>query len=193
MIPDMRTFRRPPSRHALRRAGNERGKPAAALAIITTIFAVAVVIKLLPPATREALLPLAVSELRSRALTIWTPGHTPVAAEMTTPSPRTEIREPEIAVASVQQMPVETPTTELPLTFDHDPGLAPILQAAAFMPVALATEVTAEPAEIETTGNSPLVMPFAKTGSALRLAFVKTGGAIKAAASGTAGVFVSNP
>ena len=182
MIGNMRTLR-----------SKEPGKPAAALAIITTIFAVAIVIKQLPPATREALLPMTVSDLPARALTIWTASHTPVAPEMMTSPPRTEIREPEIVVTSVEQAPVETATPELPLTFDRDPGVAPLLQSTSFMPVALATEVTAESAEIETTGNSPLVMPLAKTGSALRFAFVKTGSAIKAAASGTAGVFVSNP
>jgi hypothetical protein len=82
----------------------------------------------------------------------------------------------------------------VPLTFDRDPGNAPVLPATTLSLVAPPSEVEAVAPEMESlTGNSPLVMPFAKTGSALRFAFVKTGSAIKAAASGTAGVFVSHP
>jgi hypothetical protein len=195
MIDTMRTPRRPPSRRALRRASREPGKPAAALAIIATIFAIALVIKLLPPATREALLQVATRDLPSRAVSIWI--ESPVAiprAELSGPAPTRA--EPHTAQTYVAPAPVET-IAELPLTFDRDPGVAPILPvlpAASFTPVALPIEVAAAPAGIETeTSGSPLVMPFAKTGSALRFAFVKTGSAIKAAASGTAGVFVPNP
>jgi hypothetical protein len=78
------------------------------------------------------------------------------------------------------------------LTFDRDPGEAPVLPSAAPMLLGLPTTVAAVPAEIADS-NSLFISPFTRTGSALRVAFVKTGSAIKAAASGTAGVFVSNP
>ena len=69
----------------------------------------------------------------------------------------------------------------MPLTFDRYPGdapvvyptHAPVLRAARLMPLALLMAVAAEPAEFE-AGESPLVSPFTKTGSALRVAFVKT-------------------
>ena len=205
MIDPMRTWRRRPSRPPLRRASQERGKPAAALAIIATIFATALIIRLLPSSARQALL-LETPELPSRALVIWSAGPEPVSA-------RAVLRfgSRDVTAAPVEAWPQPLVNTlpqpvaaSLPGGFagrsaereggPFNPAQPPVLSAASFLPVALPEEIIAMPAGIEIeSSNSPLVMPFAKTGSALRFAFVKTGGAIKAAASGTAGVFVSNP
>ena len=181
MIGDMRTLRR-----------KEPGKPAAALAIIATIFATALVIKLLPPVTRQVLEQITTRSLQAQAVSIW--AESPAA-----------ISRPDVAVAaptllearalSITVAPAAIePAIAFPLTVDGQPTEAPLLPAATFTLVALPMEVPAVPAEIDIEANvSPLVFPFAKTGSALRFAFAKTGSAIKAAASGTAGVFVSNP
>ena len=188
---DMRPL--PPSRKTLRPAGREHGKPAAALAIIATIFATALVIKLLPPATRQAIVQITTRNLPARTVSIWaespvavSPHHLAVAA----PTPL-EARPLSISVAPA---PIE-PAMVFQLTVDRKPAETPLLPAASFTLVGLPMEVPAVPAEteVEASGSSPLVFPFAKTGSALRVAFVKTGTAIKAAASGTAGVFVPNP
>ena len=178
MIGDMRTLRR-----------QEAGKPAAALAIIATIFATALVIKLLPPATRQALVQITNRGVPARPLSVW--AESPAAASRAELFPATpallEARPAAISVVPAAAHVI----TELPMTFESKPPGAPmLLQAETFTLVALPMEVAAEPAgtEIETS-TSPLMVPFAKTGSALRFAFVKTGSAIKAAASGTAGVF----
>jgi len=187
----MRALRRPPSRDALRRASPERGNPAAALTLIAAIFAIAFTIRLLPPATRQALLPVAHRDLPSRALLIWD-AHAPSVSEAS------RLRAARFGESgSVRQVrdlptPVEPTAAAVQLTFDVDPGDAPLIPATPLMPIALPMASAPVHAEIEIT-DSLLVMPFTKTGSALRVAFAKTGSAIKAAASGTAGVFVSNP
>jgi hypothetical protein len=203
MIGVMRTWHRPPSRDALppprsalrrtgRRAGHEPGKPAAALAIIATIFATALVIKLLPPATRSALLQVTTRDLSSRAVAIWSESPAAIPQSMWSFQAPAAVKPRPVTIA-VEPPPVET-AVAVPFMFDPDPGKAPALDATALLLVALPIEVEPVSAGIEPEpGTSPLVMPFARTGSALRLAFVKTGSAIKAAASGTAGVFVSNP
>jgi hypothetical protein len=178
------------------RASRERGKPLAALTIIATIFAVAFVIKLVPPATRQALLPVAHRDLPSRALVIWS-AHAPSMSAAPAPARRSRPGAAALIVMSLPRRDAEReggiePTGDAWLTFDADPGAGPLIPATPLMPVAL--PMAGAPVHAETEiGDSPLVMPFTKTGSALRVAFVKTGSAIKAAASGTAGVFVSNP
>ena len=197
----MRTLRRP-----------EPGKPAAALAIIATIFATALIIKLLPPSTRHALV-ITAPDLPSRALVIWSAETAPVSARSLTadshetvpgqvlhasPQPLMEILPRTVAqslpsrlVGRSAEREGGSPEREGETSNSSESSLLP---AANFTVVALPIEVAAEPAGSE-MGNSgsPLVMPLAKTGSALRFAFAKTGSAIKAAASGTAGVFVPHP
>jgi hypothetical protein len=174
----------------------EQGKPAAALAIIATIFAAAVAIKLLPPATRDARLPVTQPTLPSRALLIWSSPERVSAARVPILPPR--------PVRHIAQREDEAATSDIPPIFENLPGdaptqveapvpnEAPLLASRGLIPVAPLMTAAAEPAETE-IGSSPLVSAVTKTGSALRLAFVKAGHGIKAAASGTAGVFVSNP
>ena len=156
---------------ALRR--REQGKPAAALAIIATIFAIAFAIKLLPPATRHVLLPVAHHDLPSRALLIWN-AHAPSVSKVS------RLRAARFGEAgSARQVrdfpaPVEPTAAAVQLTFDFDPGAAPLIPATSLMPVALPMASAPVHAEIEIS-DSRLVMPFTKTGSALRIAFVKTG------------------
>lgn len=173
----------------------DRGNPTAALALIASIFAVGFVIKLLPPPAREALLdPVAHRDLPSRALLVWSPSAPPAFAVQAS-----ERRSRSRAVAPiVNSLPRSAqreggePTGDVLLTFDRDPGEAPRLPATLSKGLTLPMAIDAVHAQTE-IGDSRLAAPFTKTGSALRVAFVKTGSAIKAAASGTAGVFVSNP
>ena len=178
----------------MRALRSDQGKPAAALAIIASIFAIAFVIKLLPPATRQALLPVVVQQtLPYRALQIWStiPEGVPSVAAAARPAFALRASARQALPSERQALPVAT-TPDLQLTFDDDPGDVPLIPSTPLMPVALPMASAPVHAEIDIS-DSLLALPFTKTGSALRVAFLKTGSAIKAAASGTAGVFVSNP
>jgi hypothetical protein len=117
----------------------EQGKPAAALAIIATIFATGLMIKALPPATRSQLLQGTTEDLPSSGVSIWS--ESPAAAA------RFDQRFPSPAPLKAQAVMIaaEPPPMEIiaamPLTFDPDPGKAPILQASALSLVALPIEV----------------------------------------------------
>lgn len=154
MIAVMRTVQR-----------HEQGKPAAGLAIIAAIFAAALTIKLLSPATRDAVLLVAEPELPSRALLIFTTAPEPVSsAEVSMP------------VSAREAPSVETTIVQL-LTFDTDPGEAPRLSAATLMPAPLPLTAMAVPPEREAR-RSPVASAFTTTRSAFRLAVVKTGEAL---------------
>lgn len=172
------------------------GKPAAALAIIASIFATGLIINVIPTASRDASIPITSRDLPSRALLAWTPD--PPLAFAVTPSTPPFNGRGLIAMrlprrnATLDGAPAVETLREISLTLDRDPGEAPLLDATTVLPLALPRDAVLERPAVGDPG-SPLVMPFAKTSSALRMAFSKTGSAIKAAASGTAGVFGSHP
>lgn len=181
MIDRMRTMRR-----------QEPGRPAAAFAIIAAIFGAALIIKVLPPAAHEAIVSPSLRVLPSRALLIWatdSPFASAVAAGPTRATARFAVTNtlPRRNAGLDIVEPVET-LGQVALTFERDPGQAPVLPAKTLMLLASPVAAAADPLEVAAAA-SPLVMPLAKTGSALRVAFSKTSSAIKAAASGTAGVF----
>ena len=167
----------------------EQGNPAAALAIIATIFATALVIKLLSPATRQVPMPMAAGELPSRALPIWIANHESVSSAVI-PLPAPRPRTPVVPAIADESAPAEA-TGTVTFTFDVDPGEAPALPAAAPVPLAVLPPAVAAVPAVDEISHSPLVSPFTRTESALRLAFAKAGSAIKTAASGTAAVFGS--
>jgi hypothetical protein len=168
----------------MRTRRQEQGHPAAALAIIAAIFATALIIKLLPPVTRNAVSPVAARALPARAVSIWSESPAAVSRAALALHASTAIERPPAATA-VEPPPVEI-IAAVALTFAPDPGHAPVLQARVWPLVAPASAVAPAPAGLEPEpGNSLLAMPFARTGSALRFAFVRTGSAIKAAVSGT--------
>ena len=175
------------------RPRRESGNPFGALAIIASIFATALVIKVLPPATRPMTMSAPIeSALPSRAFHIWSPAHEGVPSAAAGPATDFTVTARVTMTASEEPTPAEPTLATVPLQIDVDPGEAPPLTATAAMLAAFPASIAADHPDT-VTSRSTVVVPFTKTGSAFRVAFAKTGSAIKSAASSTAGVFISNP
>ena len=163
----------------------KKGNPAAALAIIVSIFGAAGLIGLLPDGRAGE--PLMTAEvLPSRAVFAVAAPHAAVAP--TSPLVAlTVVHETAPPVA----MQVETHSdfdARLPepmealLHFSHDPGAPPALQAThlSFV-IAAAAPVTAEPMTNDDRWTDAVPAAFDRTGSALAFAFRKTGAGVKTA------------
>jgi hypothetical protein len=160
-----------------------KGNPAAALAIIASIFGAAGVIWLLPGAVREEARPSPV--LASRAVAGMS-GIAPTAVA----HPVAVQRVPALTrvVSTVEERPTITDVhvadaVMVDMPFSHDPGAPPALAATQLSFIsAPAAPIAAEPVTHERRlGAVPAA--FDRTGSALGLAFRKTGAGVKTAFS----------
>ena len=162
----------------------KKGNPAAALAIIASIFGAAGVICLLPDARSDYLAQAPVLPAQH--------------AFVINAFPAASVERPELAerfeFAAEVAPAVEAPITVVhvrvadpvvtSLQFSSDVGAPPALAATHLSLVsASATPVAAEPPTIEERRMGPVPAAFDRTGSALVLAFRKTGAGVKTAFS----------
>ena len=161
----------------------KKGNPAAALAIIASIFGAAGVIGLLPDAQQEELLVVA-HMLPARPSLNFAEITLPVSAQpamVERASLRVAARP--IVRRAVPEIPISTPVV-VALQFSGDAGSAPALVATHLSFVsAAAAPIDAEPVAADERARGPVPAALDRTGSALAFAFRKTGAGVKTAFS----------
>ena len=161
----------------------KKGNPAAAIAIIASIFGAAGVVCLLPETQREQLLSSEV--LPSRATLVMSAVAASVVAQSAVVEPGdTPARVPLPPVTRIALSEIYAYDLIAPLQFTDDAGAAPPLLATHLSFISAAAEpIVAEPLTTDDGRIGPVPAALDRTGSVLVLAFRKTGAGVKTAFS----------